>query len=94
MPKKTEAELRMGMQEALDKAKLEEGKLSEFGTYVEGQGYVAGKRKPVVPAASTDVAPVSTPPSTGEIIGKPIQDVLYRLFGTVPRNRLKESGLE
>lgn len=65
--------------------------------YIEGKGYVARKRKPTVQSARGNVAPSGSNDTVkphAEVYGSPVQAILTKVFGTVPRNRLKEAGLE
>ena len=63
------------------------------GSYVPGRGYVPFKdpvKRKVPPAPE----PASEPNKVRAGTGNPIQDILTKVFGTVPRNRLKEAGLD
>lgn len=71
----------------------------EFGSYIEGQGYVPGKRKKRIPETPAAPERSQMKPSEGfrdnqEMMGAGIQRVLTKVFNTVPRNRLKEAGLD
>jgi hypothetical protein len=61
------------------------------GTYVPGKGYVPRKKKVINPQSynTRERSPMVVTAGTN-----PIQDIIGRVFRTVPRNKLKEAGLE
>lgn len=68
----------------------------EFGSYIEGRGYIPGKskKKAVEEVREAVARPPMTPRPIEEVIGEGVQTVLTKVFNTVPRNKLKESGLD
>jgi hypothetical protein len=66
----------------------------EFGRYIPGKGFVAGKKKNVPPVPDAEQVPSRTPLTVNEGPGDGIQKILTKVFGTVPRNKLKEAGIE
>lgn len=71
----------------------------EFGTYVDGRGYVTKRKKILSPSTeSVERSPMSPAENAlrdkAEVLGEGVQQILTRVFNTVPRNKLKESGLD
>ena len=67
------------------------------GAYVPGQGYVSNRGKRLAADAAKAPAPKTDekqPAKPLAATGNPIQEVLTKVFGTVPRNKLKEAGLD
>jgi len=68
-------------------------KEDEEMSYIQGKGYV-GRKKKLKPAAPAPDPYQGTAPAGMDTTASPLQSVLTKVFGTVPRNKLKEAGLE
>ncbi len=67
-------------------------KKDEPGSYVPGKGYVPRKKKELIPQTSEIERTRSSMVVNGS--ENPLQEIITKIFGTVPRNKLKEAGLE
>jgi hypothetical protein len=67
-------------------------KEDEPGSYVPGKGYVPRKKKELTPQPP-DIQRTRSPMVVSGS-GNPLQEIISNIFGTVPRNKLKEAGLE